>query len=311
MLEIHKEEKSLTITKGDGILTNRYTLSVDPSINTCKSEEADQKLVRHMIQCVSTGTKQVVVRTVDTDVLLLLLAFRHHVGHYECNVYAYFGTGKSKCYYDINAIALRLGEDTCRALPFFHAFSGCDCVSSFFNQGKCKLWDRWQDYEDNITLTHVFSELSSRPTTITEEQLLVLEKFILFVYYPQLIGPADLDTQRMREFEFSTSNSLRLIPPSKSGLVQHIKRASYEAGWIAYQCIQNIELPDPKEWGWNFINGVYLPRWQENPNPIDALIVTSTCSCVMSKCNKCICSKHNLQCLTFCKCHRKCLYTAM
>ena len=121
----------------------------------CQAEEADQKLDRHMIQCVSGGIKQVVIRTVDTDVLVLLIANRHYAGHFESNVYAYFGIGTNKCYYDINAIALQLGENTCQAMPFFHAFSGCDCVSSFFNQGKCKIWDRWQNFDDTLALTSI------------------------------------------------------------------------------------------------------------------------------------------------------------
>ena len=141
----------------------------------CKSEEADQKLVRHMIQCV-------VIKTVDTDVLVILIACRHYAAHLESNVYTYFGTGNNIGFYDINAITLMLGEKTVHALPFVHAFSGCDSVSAFFNQGKCKLWDIWQDFEDNVALTHYFCELSNMPPLATEEQISILEKFILFVY---------------------------------------------------------------------------------------------------------------------------------
>ena len=273
----------------------------------CQTEEADHKLVRHMIQCVSGGIKQVVIRTVDTDVLVLLIANRHYAGHFESNVYAYFGIGTNKCYYDINAIALQLGENTCQAMPFFHAFSGCDCVSSFFNQGKCKIWDRWHNFEDTLALTHVFQELSNVPPLVNEEQISILEKFLVFIYYPKLVGPVDLDTQRMRDFEHSTHNNFRLIPPSKNGFIEHIKRSSYEAGWVAYQCRRDVDLPDPTQWGWTLINEQYLPTWQNIVNPIDALVVTATCSCVTSKCNKCVCSKNGLECITFCKCQRKCM----
>ena len=51
---------------------------------------------------------------------------------------------------------LGLGEKTCQALPFFHAFSGCD---------------RWHYVDNNVALTQVFHELSSMPPLITEADL--------------------------------------------------------------------------------------------------------------------------------------------
>ena len=50
----------------------------------------------------------------------------------------------------------------------------------------------------------------------------------------------------MRDFVYSTNNIFRLLPPPKNGFVEHVKRASYEAGWVSYQRLKNITLPDPK-----------------------------------------------------------------
>jgi len=47
-----------------------------------------------MIQCVKSGVKHVMIRTVDTDVLLLLISFRYDIGNYDSKVYAWFGVGK-------------------------------------------------------------------------------------------------------------------------------------------------------------------------------------------------------------------------
>ena len=46
--EIHHGVTKLTVTKGSGILTNDETPS-DPLISYNSAEEADQKLVRHML----------------------------------------------------------------------------------------------------------------------------------------------------------------------------------------------------------------------------------------------------------------------
>ena len=51
-------------------------------------------------------------------------------------------------YYNIIAAVDLLGTDTCKALPFLYAFSGCDIVSSFFSKGKCEAWDVWQQSEN-------------------------------------------------------------------------------------------------------------------------------------------------------------------
>ena len=310
-IQFHRQDKIFVVTKGAEIKTNDITLLTDPLISPCCAEEADQKLVRHMIQCVRSGMKKVVVRTVDTDVLILLLAYRHIAGNFESNVNSCFGVGANSCFYDINKIASQLGEKTCLAFPFFHAFTGCDTVSSLFNHGKCKLWDKWREFEETDALTQVFCELSEMPHHVSDEQITVLEKYILSVYYPRLVGPSDINVQRMRDFEHSTHNNLRLLPPSKIGLIHRVKRASYEAGWIAYQCVENVDLPDPAQWGWNMVNGHFVPKWQEIQDPIDALVVTATCSCVKQKCNNCQCSRQNLQCISFCKCQRNCQYSTI
>ena len=138
--EIHHGVTKLTVTKGSDILTNDETLS-GPLISYNSAEEADQKLVRHMLQCVKSGIKNIVVRTIDTDVLILLLAYRHFAGNFDSKIYAWFTVGKNVSFYDVYKLAVHLGEKKCQALPFFYTFTGCDIVSSFFNQGKCKFWD--------------------------------------------------------------------------------------------------------------------------------------------------------------------------
>ena len=65
--EIHNTDIIMVITIENGILTNDTTLRADPVISSCSVEKVDQKLVRHMLQCLLTGIKTIVVKTVDTD----------------------------------------------------------------------------------------------------------------------------------------------------------------------------------------------------------------------------------------------------
>ena len=122
-LEIHDIGIIMVFTIENGILQNDTTLRTDPVISPCSAEEADQKLVRHMLQCLLTGTKTIVVKTVSTDAFCLSLVYRHLGGNFPSKEFVWLGIGKlNSCFYLINDIALDLGEEVCQELPFSHAY---------------------------------------------------------------------------------------------------------------------------------------------------------------------------------------------
>ena len=47
-----------------------------------------------MIQCVRTGLNNVVIRTVDTDVLLLIISYRYDIGNFNSKVHVSLGLAK-------------------------------------------------------------------------------------------------------------------------------------------------------------------------------------------------------------------------
>ena len=157
--------------------------------------------------------------------------------------FACFTSAVSNRFYNINKIAEELGERTCRALLFFYALTGYDIVSSFFNQGNCKFWDRWTESQEEDALTTVFMELSEKPNAVTEEQISITERFTSIVYYGRSINSTD--SERMRNFEYSLHGNLRLIPPSRSGFKEHIRRAAYYAGWVNFRCVEIFGPPLP------------------------------------------------------------------
>ena len=77
--------KLLELHQGDQIMiaTYRNTSPSSPSfcseldtlvsVRSCKAEEADQRLVRHTLNLIDNGYKNILVRTIDTDVLVLLI----------------------------------------------------------------------------------------------------------------------------------------------------------------------------------------------------------------------------------------------
>ena len=127
----------LVVTYKDAILKTQDV--PDEGINWYKYEEGDAHVIRHLIsvsECQMFVTN--VVYSSDTDVLLLCLAY-YHCCEFEgstCTVFCKIGMGPSSKMYNVNVNARAIGLNTCQALPFFDAFTGCNTVLSFFNHSK-------------------------------------------------------------------------------------------------------------------------------------------------------------------------------
>ena len=139
---------TLVCTYRDSILSNSAVLRTQTDINNCISEEADQRIVRHAINCAKNAFERVDVLTIDTDVLILMVAFFSFLKAESPSISVFCGTGLGSTsinYYHVSKLADELGESVCKALPFFYAFTGCDTVSSFYGFSKSKIWSCWME----------------------------------------------------------------------------------------------------------------------------------------------------------------------
>ena len=105
----------LTIQKESSVLSNS---SLSQLIGNNDAEEADQKIVRHMLDCVNNGYECIMIRTIDTDVIVSLISFRLVAGHISTKVYACLTSLQTK-FFDINKLSQELGEIRSKALTFF------------------------------------------------------------------------------------------------------------------------------------------------------------------------------------------------
>ena len=90
-----------------------------------------------------------------------------------------FGTGKHFRYIPAHEIAAFLGPDKSQALPMFHAYTGCDTVSSFNTRGKKIAWDTWKAFDE---LTPALVDLSTGTADISDDIVAVLERFTILLY---------------------------------------------------------------------------------------------------------------------------------
>ena len=85
------------------------------------------------------GHKYILIRTVDTDVLVLSLAPFFHLAEEIDQFWIDFGTGKNINFFAIHKICDVLGTEKAQSIPFFLVFTGCDQVSFFLMLHKCLL----------------------------------------------------------------------------------------------------------------------------------------------------------------------------
>ena len=93
--------KLLKPHQGDQIMNEKYRntslsfpssvsdLDTQLSLRPCKAEGGDQHLVRHTLNLINNAHKNIFVRTIDTNVLVLLISY---IGQFEVNdieIYAY------------------------------------------------------------------------------------------------------------------------------------------------------------------------------------------------------------------------------
>jgi len=204
-------EKGIYITNGTTVVS-RGTSHV---MSDCTHEEADSRIVFHIVHALQHGAKKVQVRTVDTDVLVIL------VGHFfdllelqpDLELCVAFGVGKNFCVHSINAISVSLGERIARALPVFHAFSGSDTTSYFFRKGKKSAWQSLKSYP---LVTEAFLFIWNHPFETLDTgspQFKHLERFTI-VMYDKTSNYADINDAR-RELFSKKSRPLENIPPTK------------------------------------------------------------------------------------------------
>ena len=112
--EIPETETTVIATVGSGVLSNSNlnTLNIEP----CNHEEADTRLLLHVLDGAKSGIKKISIITVDTDVVVI--AIQHFSALDLEELWVEFGVGKSRKYIPIHDCARILYEGICNSLAF-------------------------------------------------------------------------------------------------------------------------------------------------------------------------------------------------
>ena len=214
------------------------------------------------------------------------------------------GVGKNYRFLSVNAISHTLGEPKSRALPVFHALSGCDTTSAFRGKGKKSAWQAWQAFEE---VTATFEHLSLHPfedLNADSSHFATIERFIVVLY--DRTSPLSLVNDEREELFCKRSRSVERLPPTKDALLQHTRRSVCQAG-IWTTSTQTLQvLPSPEDFAWNNSSGTWLPVWITIPEVSKACRELVKCCC-KGDCLNCTCAKSNLACSPLCSCKCTCI----
>jgi hypothetical protein len=271
-------------------------------IAPCTHEEADTRILLHLDDAVNEGYTKVSIRTVDTDVVVLAVTAAQQLNIAE--LWVAFGTGKNFRHLAAHEMAKALGPDRCIALPMFHAFTGCDTVSSFGGRGKKTAWDTWMSFDG---VTRAFCVLAATPDSI-DDVMGPLERFVALLY-DRTSSQESVDETRKQLFT-KKGRTIDHIPPTQAALIQHTKRAAYQAGHCWGQMmVATPELPSPGDWGWkkNDTGRRWEVYWTTLPEATQACRgLLGYCSCTKGCRGHCKCLKAVLKCTALCNCGGLC-----
>ena len=127
------------------------------NLTPCNHEEADTRVFLHVKDMTQQGHTKMVIRTVDTDVLVLAVSVYEQLQEEMGELWVDFGAGKNTKFFPIHETLEHIGECKARAFPFFHAFTGCDQVSFPSHVTKSAAWKVWNLFDD---VTHICSSES-------------------------------------------------------------------------------------------------------------------------------------------------------
>lgn len=184
----------------------------------------------------------------------------------------------------------------------FHALTGCDTVSSFVGHGKKGAWATWKVLPQ---LTEALLTLTMAPNEIPQNAIHSIERFVILLY-DRTSTCTNVNIARNKLF--ARKNNVRQIPPTSASLEQHIRRATYQAGYVWGQALlPSPALPSPTSWGWTKTDeGLYEPYWTTLAEASKACYELVACKCIKGCVKRCKCKAASLACTALCLCEGEC-----
>ncbi|XP_041481075.1 uncharacterized protein LOC121428475 [Lytechinus variegatus] len=240
-------------------------------------EEADTLVAFHVNNITS---KNIMVRASDTDILVILIAslgqLRPEVRSAKLIIMD-CGMGNNRRFINVSNITDVLEESTpglLRAMPAYHAFTGCDFTSAFYRKGKTKPLEIITKDETGRFL-NLFIRMGDPEAEGIDVD--VASEFVCYLYAQHKVNDVNLArynklmqmTGRVDE-DNPLANIKRvdcaLLPPCRRTLEMKVRRTMYVARlWMRAVTSFPCENLSPIDHGWAVEDNILAPLWFEGP----------------------------------------------
>ena len=309
-VEIAKNLKLITVPQGKQLFTTVLgDCASSPSgvdvgaLTPCTHEEADTQIFLHVAAAASDGHRRVMIRTTDSNVVVLGVSTCVALGQKVDELWIAFGMRRSYRYIPVHIIAQDLGPPKAMALPAFHALTGCDTTSAFFGKGKKTAWSVWQSLPE-LTLPLQLLSCPNPTVDMIRTHMPTLEKFVIQLYGVHDEDITSVDAAR-RHLLLHKGRDFEHTPPSSHALHQHFLRVAYQSGDVWGNALNKTPAPtSPTDWGWR----------QESPDSVPTPVYTTlpiisrnlpelvSCQCKRDCKAPCSCCMHEQPCMVLCTC---------
>lgn len=238
----------------------------------CSHEEADSRMIFHIANLHRSITN-VVVRSNDTDVLVILLANKCKLPE-KIHIWMEVGfqTKNTLRYIDIDLLADKIGLSMCLALAGFHSFTGCDYTSAFLGKGKARPYKILENSQPFQEAFKTFGHSESVDETISK----TIEHFVCQIYgFPKLRSVNQVRLEMLakayrpkRGSEFGNIKGVdgSSMPPNRTCLDKKIARCNYVSAIWNNASEPNPSLGNPETNGWMIDDNNHLiANWFEGP----------------------------------------------
>lgn len=271
--------KKVYITNKDQCFS--YQIVNDSIIKTveqdfaCNHEEADTRIIYHLSKL--ENNSKVMIKASDTDILVIILGNIHKLASLEI----YLSTIGSKPniinFINCTKLATTLGDLVCRALPGFHAYTGCDYTASFYRKGKVKPF---KELQRNQQVQQVFANLNNIEEIDNFRSMEILQEYTCRLYGIKcknvndarlLIFQNQFTSTSIAEYFMKNVNRFdsTQLPPCWKSLKQKIFRTIYVTSMWQNATEANCVNFLPEQCGWTVNDNKIEPLWFEgDPTPL-------------------------------------------
>ena len=158
------------------------------------------------------------------------------------------------------------------------------------------MWDIFSDVSD------AFANLGNNQSPITEDDLKLFEQYVVFMYDRASKGTS-VNEARLDLFA-RKQKPYNLLLPSRNALIQHAKRAAFQAGHIWAQCItRDSQVQSPSSWGWWKDGDRWKITWTTLQPISECCRELTKCGCKSDCRGRCKCMKTGMDCTALCSCN--------